>query len=207
MKKLIFTFGIALAAVGALWTLITIATVRYGGWNPQGYFAQRLIILVIVPSAVLGKAIGLRNGASTWSWWLLALVVNTLLCFALGGLMGAISWRLRKSSPITKVLAAAAIPAVLLLLVSNTPSHLSAPSQNSCVNNLRQIESAKAQWALEQHKMTNDTPTWEDVLPYLHPHPQCPRGGTYTLGRVDGPPSCTIPEHDSFYKAANKWHN
>jgi prepilin-type N-terminal cleavage/methylation domain-containing protein len=31
---------------------------------------------------------------------------------------------------------------------------------NACINNLRQIDGAKQQWALEQGKVTSDTPSW-----------------------------------------------
>src|SRR5256885_10615248 len=38
---------------------------------------------------------------------------------------------------------------------------------NSIVNNLRIIEGAKDQWALEQKKGTGDTPVATDIAPYL----------------------------------------
>lgn len=74
-------------------------------------------------------------------------------------------------------------------------------SVNSCINNLRQIDAAEQQWALEHHKTTNDIPTWDDVLPYLgqaRPSvPVCPQGGTYTLARLDEFPKCSLggPSH------------
>ncbi len=68
-------------------------------------------------------------------------------------------------------------------------------SMNACVNNLRQIESAKEQWALE-NKITNGTPTLEDLRPYMGrgtggTMAACPRGGIYTPGRVGEPPKCS----------------
>ena len=38
---------------------------------------------------------------------------------------------------------------------------------NSCINNLRQIDAAKRQWALEQGKKSSDVPTQADLNPYL----------------------------------------
>jgi hypothetical protein len=38
---------------------------------------------------------------------------------------------------------------------------------NVCMNNLRQLDGAKNQWALEGGKTTNDTPSWEEIWPYL----------------------------------------
>jgi hypothetical protein len=71
-----------------------------------------------------------------------------------------------------------------------------APSGESCINNLRQIEGATEQWALEQHKTTNDTPSWEEVCVHLKGgRPACPEGGTYTLGRLGTSPRCSHPKH------------
>ena len=57
---------------------------------------------------------------------------------------------------------------------------------NACINNLRQIDAAANQFALEQKKTTGDTinfPT--DLTPYIKLNanssiPGCPAGGTYT---------------------------
>jgi hypothetical protein len=38
---------------------------------------------------------------------------------------------------------------------------------NACVNNLRQINGAKQQWALDNGKAGGDVPTWSDIAPYL----------------------------------------
>ena len=95
---------------------------------------------------------------------------------------------------------------VLLLatagLVRSEPSTNSVPdaavkAQNTCVNNLRQIDAAKQQWALEYRKKANDVPRPEDIAPYIihEALPKCPSGGTYTIGRVGEDPTCSIPGH------------
>ena len=68
---------------------------------------------------------------------------------------------------------------------------------NACINNLRQIDAAKQQWALEKSKSTTDVPTEDDIKVYLvHSQlPHCPAGGTYTLNAVGQPPECSIPDH------------
>ena len=38
---------------------------------------------------------------------------------------------------------------------------------NACINNLRQLDGAKQQWALENGKTQADTPVEADVQPYL----------------------------------------
>ena len=71
-----------------------------------------------------------------------------------------------------------------------------------CVNYLKELEYAKEYWANENNKTTNDTPTWEDLRPYLKGSPfKCPNGGTYTIGRVSELPSCSISNDTTKYKA------
>ena len=69
--------------------------------------------------------------------------------------------------------------------------------QNVCINNLRQIDGGKQQWALEYHKGSNDIPTRAEVALYIknNTFPVCPKGGTYIIGRVGADPTCSIPGH------------
>jgi TolA-binding protein len=68
---------------------------------------------------------------------------------------------------------------------------------NACINNLRQIDGAKQQWALENKKDANAVPVVNDLLPYFKAGamPGCPGGGSYTLNNVSMVPTCTIPGH------------
>jgi hypothetical protein len=75
-----------------------------------------------------------------------------------------------------------------------------ATHQSSCIRNLRLIDGAKMQWALEQHKMNTDTPTEKDLTPFLGrgeggEFPVCPDGGKYIIGAIAEKPRCTIPGH------------
>jgi uncharacterized protein with HEPN domain len=69
-----------------------------------------------------------------------------------------------------------------------------------CRSNLKVIGEAKASWAHEHHKSTNDLPTWSDLLGtngYIRgSQPLCRSGGTYTIGRVGAQARCSIPEHN-----------
>jgi hypothetical protein len=68
-----------------------------------------------------------------------------------------------------------------------------------CQTEMRQIDGAKAMWAADHHKTTNDTPTWNDLVGadrYLRSQPQCGTRGTYKLGRVGQLQKCSIPEHN-----------
>ncbi|HTY86170.1 MAG TPA: type II secretion system protein [Candidatus Acidoferrum sp.] len=77
---------------------------------------------------------------------------------------------------------------------------------NACINNLRQIDAAANQFALEQHKRTGqpiDYPT--DLTPYIRLNaqssiPSCPAGGNYSCNTVGNAPTCdlsnsTTPPH------------
>jgi DNA repair exonuclease SbcCD ATPase subunit len=66
-----------------------------------------------------------------------------------------------------------------------------------CITNLRQLDAAKQQWALEHNKTADATPTAQDILPYLKDNtlPACPAGGTYTLNAVGQVPTCSFPVH------------
>jgi len=69
--------------------------------------------------------------------------------------------------------------------------------RNTCINNLKQIDAAKQQWALENNKTDVSIPTTQDLLPYLRGQvfPVCPAGGTYTINAVGLPPTCSVPGH------------
>lgn len=67
--------------------------------------------------------------------------------------------------------------------------------QNACINNLRQIDGAIQQWALEFKKGSTEAVLSSDVTPYIRNPVVCPTGGTtiddsYTFVDVATPPVC-----------------
>ena len=68
----------------------------------------------------------------------------------------------------------------------------------ACINNLRQIDAAANQFALEQHLtngITINFPT--DLTPYIKLNsegkiPGCPMGGSYSIKQVGDTPTCTL---------------
>ncbi|MGP8198577.1 MAG: hypothetical protein ACLQU4_03640 [Limisphaerales bacterium] len=94
--------------------------------------------------------------------------------------------------------------ALLVAITTKNPtSYPTCSQQEACVNNLRLIDSAKRQWALEHHKQSTDTPQGTDLQPYLGrgPHfelPCCPAdpaqtfATSYAPGRVESKPVCLI---------------
>ena len=69
---------------------------------------------------------------------------------------------------------------------------------NACINNLRQIDSAAQQFAIEQRKTTGNAINYPtDLTPYIKLNaggsiPPCPAGGNYADGTVGTPPSCDL---------------
>ena len=90
------------------------------------------------------------------------------------------------------VVAAAFVAVVVLALLPAFIRARTTPAMNACVNNLRQLDGAKQQWELENHKTTNDVPTWGDLQAYLVRPLVCPQGGIYTPGRVRELPRCSV---------------
>jgi prepilin-type N-terminal cleavage/methylation domain-containing protein len=82
---------------------------------------------------------------------------------------------------------------------------------NACINNLRQIDGAKQQWALETGATAAATVTAANIAPYLGRGSggimvniaggqtsgllNCPASGAYTIADVSTKPSCNIASH------------
>ncbi len=98
------------------------------------------------------------------------------------------------------LLPAVAVPGMLAAIaIPNFVKARSTAQLNACINNLRIIDAAKQQWALEKGKQATDIPTKEDLMPYIgrsKKFPVCPQGGTYTIGPVNERPTCSIPGHE-----------
>src|SRR5262245_66352190 len=87
---------------------------------------------------------------------------------------------------------------IVLLAASAIPNFVkarTASQKNACIANLKQIQGAKATWALENKKVDTDTPADADLFgatQYIRSKPACPGGGTYTLGNVATDPACSL---------------
>ena len=91
---------------------------------------------------------------------------------------------------------------IVLIVAVTVPNFIHAREvarKQSCINNLRQIDSAKQQWATANCKLNDDVATWSDLLApdknYLKASPVCKAGGTYTIGTVTGSPTCSVAGH------------
>ena len=73
--------------------------------------------------------------------------------------------------------------------------------KNACINNLRQIDGAKEQWALETRQAAGATPVQADIVPFIKNgnNVVCPAAGaagtfasSYTIGSLTNAPVCQI---------------
>ncbi len=69
---------------------------------------------------------------------------------------------------------------------------------NACLNNLRQIDGAVQQFALEKGKTNGATINFpDDLTPYIKLDkngkiPSCPKGGVYSIKKVGDVPTCSL---------------
>ena len=87
---------------------------------------------------------------------------------------------------------------LLSIAVPNFVKARSTSAANACINNLRQIDAAANQYALE-HQLTAATPIHfpDDLTPYIKLNrqgkiPRCPQGGVYEISQVGQTPTCSL---------------
>jgi len=94
------------------------------------------------------------------------------------------------------------VVAIIGLLAAIAIPNFVAARQNAqakgCINNLRQIDSAANQFALERGKQTGAVISFpSDLTPYIKLNsagslPPCPASGTYSLAKVGDQPQCSL---------------
>lgn len=106
--------------------------------------------------------------------------------------------RRRKGFTLIEIMIVVLIIAVLLAIA--IPNFLRARETSrakSCASNLRQMETAKEQWAMDTKASATATPTAANLVDeYMKGTadtlPECPSNGTYTLGNMSTRPTCDI---------------
>ena len=90
------------------------------------------------------------------------------------------------------LLAAIAIP--------NFVKNRATSQKNACLNNLRLIDGAKEQWAMESGQDAGASPVTTEINTYLKGSttPACPTKGTYNYQVVGTKPSCSITAHTGY---------
>ncbi|MBS1704156.1 MAG: prepilin-type N-terminal cleavage/methylation domain-containing protein [Armatimonadetes bacterium] len=88
-----------------------------------------------------------------------------------------------------------------ILLSIAVPSFIQARQsgrRSSCLANMKEIESAKEQWAMDNRKSNGDTVAFTDLVGmtlYMKSTPSCAEGGTYSLNPIGTVPTCTVSGH------------
>jgi len=96
------------------------------------------------------------------------------------------------------LLIVAAIGLLVWMAIPNFIRSRATSAANPCINNLRQIDAAANQFALE-HNQTNGAPIHfpDDLTPYIKLNsagkiPGCPNGGVYHISKVGKAPTCSL---------------
>lgn len=68
--------------------------------------------------------------------------------------------------------------------------------RNSCIANLKQMDSAKEQWAMENHAVQGAAVQMSDIAGVYMKGPStgptCPGGGVYTVNVIGTNPACSL---------------
>lgn len=87
----------------------------------------------------------------------------------------------------------AVIGVLAMVALPNLFSSRKTAEDKVCITNLKALEAAKESWGFEKSKALEDTPTYEDIKPFLSRNQAesiCPIGGKYTLGSLQENPTC-----------------
>ncbi|MBS1716428.1 MAG: prepilin-type N-terminal cleavage/methylation domain-containing protein [Armatimonadetes bacterium] len=107
----------------------------------------------------------------------------------------------RKAFTLVEIMIVVLIIGILMAIaVPNFVTARNTSRMNTCIANLKQIDSAKEQWAMDNKKDQGAAVAWTDLIPaggggYIKSQPSCPSGGTYAINVVGTNPTCTTANH------------
>jgi len=112
----------------------------------------------------------------------------------IGGKKNYMKRNTRRAFTLVEIMIVVLIIGILMAIaVPNFIQARSTSRKNSCIANLKQIDSAKEQYAMENKLDTGATVTQANIAPtYIKAFPSCPGGGVYTIDVIGTNPSCSL---------------
>jgi prepilin-type N-terminal cleavage/methylation domain-containing protein len=104
--------------------------------------------------------------------------------------------KLSRSAGFTMVeimIVVAIIGLLLLVAIPHFTKNRQLAQTNTCISNLRVIDTAKQLWSMEALKGDSEVPEESDLIGaalYLKKTPHCPANGEYSFNQVDEWPTC-----------------
>ena len=109
---------------------------------------------------------------------------------------------IRKRSGFTLIeimIVVAIIGLLAAIAVPNFQQARTTAQKNTCLDNLRKIDLAKDQYALDSNVNAGLTPSDSALDPYvkggIQTAKKCPSGGTVFINAIGSDPTCTTPNH------------
>ncbi len=107
--------------------------------------------------------------------------------------------RHHRAFTLVEIMVVVAVIALLAAIVIPNLVRARASSQaNACINNLKKIDDAASQFAIEMHKSTGDHVSLNrDLTPYIKMNsanrlPACPTKGAYGIESIGDTPICSL---------------
>ena len=83
------------------------------------------------------------------------------------------------------------VPLLAAIAIPSFVKAREASQRSACINNMRQIDSAKEQWAMANNVAVAVVVDVEKVQDYMMRPPVCPLGGTYEYNVIGEDPACS----------------
>jgi prepilin-type N-terminal cleavage/methylation domain-containing protein len=107
--------------------------------------------------------------------------------------------KLNKAFTLVEIMIVVLIIGILMAIaVPNFVKARESSRRSTCVANLKQLDSAKEQYAMDARLASGAAAAMTNLVGatlYLKATPTCPSGGTYTVGNIGTNPTCSVAGH------------